>query len=452
MLPHDPDRIDPATEPPSAATTYESPPRPVTVAKRPRRRLPVLAIAVALVAVLAGGALFMSGYMLGTRRADQPGTPAADDAAFQPFWDAYRQIVDRYAGGKVDKDALIEGAIKGMFQALGDPYSSYLTPEDFQATLQGISGEFEGIGAEIGTVDAKRATSDCTELSADCRLVVVAPLDGSPAEKAGLRPGDIITAVDGVAIDGLSIDEARDKIRGRKGTEVKLSVDRQGEASPLVLTITRDVIISHEVTQKDLAGGQVGYVRLAGFSDNAAREFDAEIKKDIDAGRKKLIIDVRGNPGGYVTAARDVASEFVKDGPVFWQEDSKGKRQPTNATGKGVATSPDIKIVLLIDRGSASASEIVAGALKDTGRATLVGETTFGKGTVQEWTTLDGAGGIRLTVAKWLTPKQTWIHHVGIEPDVKIEVPADTPAGTDPVLDKALELLGQQAQALRPAA
>jgi carboxyl-terminal processing protease len=465
MLPRDPDRSDPSQpadphprvpapslDQPPPPVGYDVAPQPVTVAGAPRRGVPVLALAIALVAILAGGALFMSGYTLGQRRAEQPGTPATDDAAFQPFWDAYRQIVDRYAGGEVDRDALIQGAIKGMFEALGDPYSSYLSPEDFQSSLQGISGQFEGIGAEIGTVDADGNTSDCTELAPDCRLVVVSPLDGSPAEKAGLRPGDVIAAVDGASIDGATIDEARDQIRGRKGTEVVLTIEREGTAEPFDVAIVRDVIVSREVVDEDLAGGDVGYVRLAGFSDNAARDFKAAIKEDVDAGRTKLIVDLRGNPGGYVTAARDVASQFLADGPVFWQEDADGKREVTNATGDGVATDDAIEVVVLIDRGSASASEIVAGALKDRDRATLVGETTFGKGTVQEWTTLDQAGGIRLTVAKWLTPNQTWIHRTGIDPDVPVEVPPDVQPGEDPALDAALEVLGEAAAALRPAA
>lgn len=460
MLPndHDHDRAERAssTEPglPPADPGYGVPPRPVTVAgPPPRRRVPVVAVAIALVAILAGGALFMSGYTLGQRRVEQPGTPATDDQAFQPFWDAYRLIVDRYAGGEVDKDALIQGAIQGMFDALGDPYSSYLSPDDFQETLQGISGQFEGIGAEIGTVDAAGATSDCVDLAEDCRLVIVSPIDGSPAEKAGLRPGDVVRAVDGNSLNGSTIEEARNQIRGRKGTEVVLTIERAGAAEPLEVRIVRDVIVSREVVEEDLAGGDVGYVRLAGFSDNSARDFKAALKEDVDAGRTKLIIDLRGNPGGYVTAARDVTSQFVASGPVFWQEDADGKRESTDATGDGVATAREIRVIVLIDRGSASASEIVAGALKDTGRATLVGEKTFGKGTVQEWATLtEGAGGIRLTVAKWLTPNQTWIHRVGIEPDVPVTVPADVAPGDDPVLDKALELLEEAAVRLPVAA
>jgi carboxyl-terminal processing protease len=454
MFPPDSDRPDDSpTQTKASGDGYDVAVTPVSGPAPRRRRVPVLTIAMALVAVLAGGALFMSGYTLGERRQQQPGTPATDDEAFQPFWDAYRQIVDRYAGGEVDRDALVEGAIKGMFEALGDPYSSYLTPDQFQSTLRGISGEFEGIGAEIGTVDPAGDTSQCVELSADCRLVIVSPLDGSPAEKAGIRPGDVVTEVDGTSLDGLSIEEARNRIRGRKGTKVTLTIEREGQAQPLRVEITRDVIVARDVIEEDLVGGEVGYVRLAGFSETGANEFRRALEEDVKAGRTKLVIDLRGNPGGYITAARDVASQFVDEGPVFWQEDANGARRATDSNGEGVATDPAIRIVLLIDRGSASASEIVAGALKDTGRATLVGEKTFGKGTVQEWTQLEGAGGFRLTVAKWLTPNQTWVHQVGIEPDVPVELPPELPEGEDPALDKALEVLGETASAaLSPAA
>jgi carboxyl-terminal processing protease len=418
---------------------------PITMGPRPQPRAAIVAVAMLVIAVLAGGALFLGGFTLGQRAATQPGTPANDEQLFEPFWNTYQAIVNRYAGGDVDRQKLVEGAIRGLFEALGDPYSSYLSPDEFRQTLQGISGEFEGIGAEIGPVDSGGQASDCATLGADCHLSVIAPIEGSPAEKAGLRPGDIVDAVDGTSLNGLTIDEARDRIRGKKGTEVVLTIIRDG-GEPMDIAITRDTIQQREVIERDLAEGAVGYLRLTGFSENGADRLHDEIVEDVDAGRKQLILDLRGNPGGFVTAARQVASEFIAEGqPIFWQEDAAGVKTVTNAGAGGAATSPDIRIVLLVDRGSASASEIVAGALKDSGRATLVGETTFGKGTVQEWTPLEGAGGFRLTTAKWLTPNQTWIHRVGVVPDVPVEVPADNPAGEDPVLDAALELLAEEA-------
>jgi carboxyl-terminal processing protease len=411
------------------------------------RRWPILPLAIAVVAILAGAALFLSGYSLGRQTAVEPGTPVGEDEAFRPFWDTYHTIQDRYAGGEVDRDALVQGAIRGMIEALGDPYSSYLTSEQYRDSLQGISGEFEGIGAEIATQDAA-GEQGCATLGADCRLVIVAPLAGSPAEKSGLRAGDLVLAADGVSLDGLTVDGARERIRGPKGSVVTLTVQRD-DAEPFALEITRDVILQEEVERRELADGTVGYVKLNGFSDRGADELEAAIREHVEAGRTKLILDLRGNPGGYVTAARDVASQFIASGVVFYEQDADGTLTPTEAVPGGAATDPDIQVVALVDGGSASASEIVAGALQDSGRATLVGETTFGKGTVQQWQELTGEGGaFRLTVARWLTPDQRWIHDVGIEPDVVVAVPDDVGPDDDPTLDRALEVLGAGALAL----
>jgi carboxyl-terminal processing protease len=330
-----------------------------------------------------------------------------------------------------------------MIGALDDPYSQYLTPEEFKQTLRDISGEFEGIGATIGTVDAAGATSSCSTIGPDCRLVVVAPIPDSPAEKAGVEPGDVIARIDGASLDGLTVTEAREKIRGPKDTTVRLSLERDGRA--LEIEIVRAVIVTPEVESRDIAGGTVGYIRLSGFSDNSAKALDKAAAGHIAAGRTKLILDLRGNPGGYVTAAREVASQFLADGTIFWQEDADGTQTETVATPGGAATDPAIQLVVLVDGGSASASEIVAGALQDRGRATLVGTTTFGKGTVQQWTQLeDDNGGFRLTIAKWLTPDKTWVHGTGITPDRVVDTAPATPAD-DPVLDAALEVLGASA-------
>jgi carboxyl-terminal processing protease len=423
------------------------------IPSRPRRSLPILPIAVAVVALLAGGALFMSGYTMGRQTALEPGTPVNEDAAFRPFWDTYRTINERYAGGDVDRNAIVQGAIRGMIEALGDPYSSYLTSKEYHDSLQGISGEFEGIGAEIAT-QAADGTQGCATLGPSCRLVIVAPMAGSPAAKAGLKTGDFVLATDGLSLDGMTVDGARERIRGPKGSVVTLSVQRD-DTEPFALAITRDVIQQEEVVSRDYADGSVGYVRLSGFSDRGATELAAALRTHLDAKRTKLILDLRGNPGGYVTAARAVASQFIASGPVFWEQDASGAQVETDAQPGGLATSDDIQVICLIDGGSASASEIVAGALQDTGRATLVGQTSFGKGTVQQWQELTGEGGaFRLTVAKWLTPNKRWIHDVGLEPQVAVAVPADVAPGEDPTLDRALELLGAGAAAtgLREAA
>ena len=413
---------------------------PVKVA----RGFPAVAISIALVAILAGSALFMSGYTLGRQTASQPGTPVSESAAFQPFWDSYQAITDRYAGGAVDRTTLIQGAIRGMIASLGDPYSAYLTSEEYRKSLQGISGQFEGIGAEIAS-QAKDGSQGCTPLGATCQLVITSALDGSPAQKAGLKAGDLVVSVDGSSLDGLTVASARDKIRGPKGTVVTLSVERGGGPA-LQLAITRDVVQSKEVESRPLAGGTVGYIRLSGFSDAAADEVVKALTAHLAAGRTKLILDLRGDPGGFVTAARKVASQFIATGPIFWEQDAKGDQVSTDALGDGVATGANLRIVVLIDGISASASEIVAGALQDTKRAALVGQRSFGKGTVQQWEELTGEGGaFKLTIARWLTPGKRWIHKVGLTPDVVVTLPSPVPAGTDPTLDKALEVLGSAA-------
>jgi len=280
----------------------------------------------------------------------------------------------------------------------------------------------------------------------------VKPIDGSPAKSAGLLAADVILAIDGTSVGGLTVDAAIGKIRGPKGTVVTLSIQR-GTAAPVDLKVTRDVVQEQEVDSQVLANGKVGYIRLAGFSDAAATEVKAALKAHVDAGRTKLILDLRGNPGGFITAARTVASQFIGSGVIFWEQDAQGVQTAVDAETGGVATDPGVTVVCLIDGGSASASEIVAGALQDTKRATLVGQTSFGKGTVQQWQELTGEGGaFKLTIARWLTPDKRWIHKVGLTPDVVVTIPANAPIGTDLTLEKALQVLGVSAAAGWPAA
>jgi len=445
------DPIDPIT-PTTTPDLLTVPPPPAAAAgASERRRSPILIVAVLMVVLLAGAALFMSGYSLGRQVAVEPGTPIGADELFRPFWDTWHSIDERYAGGDIDRSALVQGAIRGMIEALGDPYSSYLTSQEYRDSLLGISGEFEGIGAEIST-QAPDGTQGCSTLGPDCRLVIVAPISGSPAEAAGLLPGDLVLAVDGVPLDGLAMDGARDRIRGPKGTDVTLTITR-GDGEPFPLVITRDVIQQEEVESLDFVDGTIGYVRLNGFSDRGAEDLETAIRAHVDAGRTALILDLRSNPGGYVTAARAVASQFIASGPVFWEQEASGGQTPSEASPGGAATDPSIRLMVLVDGGSASASEIVAGALQDTGRGTLVGQTTFGKGTVQQWQELPGEGGaFRLTIARWLTPNKRWIHDVGLEPDVPVTIPDDVAPGDDPILDRALEILQGDGHVRVPAA
>jgi len=416
----------------------------------PRRwRAVVLAVAGFVVAVLAGGALLLGGFALGSQRATTAGTSAELQREFEPFWEAWNAITQQYAGGTVDRHALIEGAIGGMFDALEDPYSGYMTSEEYKRSLEGVTGQFEGIGAEIGT-EATDGSGSCSPISATCRMVIIAPIEGSPAEKAGVKSGDVVSAIDGSTTDGLTLDDAVAKVRGPRGTQVTLTLQREGAAEPVELTITRDVIVVKDVTAKTLENGTVGYLRVAHFSANAGADFKAALKEQLDQGITSFVLDLRGDPGGFVPEAVAVASQFVGgDAPIFWEEYAGGRQQETKADPNGLATDPRYKLVVLVDKGSASAAEIVAAALQENDRAKLVGETTFGKGTVQEWQLLSqDAGGFRLTIAKWLTPDKNWVHGKGITPEISVSGEG-APAGTDPVLARALEVLSSQSADLQ---
>jgi carboxyl-terminal processing protease len=412
--------------------------------KTASRNVLALSIAIAMVSILAGSALFFSGYSLGRAASADPGTPGADATAFQPFWDTYHTIRDRYAGAEVDQATIISGAIRGMIQSLNDPYSAYLSSDDYVKSLLGVNGQFEGVGAEIAG-EAPDGTKGCTPLGTTCRLVVTRPIPGSPADRAGVAIGDVIVATDGASVLGLTPSAALDRIRGPKGSVVTLTIKR-GTTAAFTVPITRDVVQEQEVLTDSLAADTVGYVRMNDFSDRAADQVAADLAAHVKAGRTKLILDLRGNLGGYVTAARKVASQFIGSGVIFWEQDAAGDQVATNALADGVATAGNLRIVCLINSSSASASEIVAGALQDNKRATLIGQTSYGKGTVQQWQELtDQGGAFKLTVARWLTPNKHWIHGKGLTPDVPVTVPANTPDGVDPVLAKALEVLGGSA-------
>ena len=409
------------------------------------RALTATRLSIVVVAVLAGTALFLSGYSLGRHDLTTPGTTANEQQAFVPFWDAYDAITQQYAGGVVDQKTVIEGAIKGMIDSLGDPFSQYLSSEDYKASLQSISGQFEGIGASLTAIKTDGSNAGCTPLGPTCEMVVTGTTSGAPADLAGLKAADVITKIDGVSVAGNTLDTEVAKVRGAKGTVVTLTIVR-GAAAARDISITRNVVVQKEVVTRTLANGAVGYVQITGFSDTAAADVVTALRADVAAGQHKIILDLRGNPGGFVTAARTVASQFIASGPVFWQQDALGHIVPTMAVAGGVATDPSIKVVVLIDKNSASASEIVAGALQDTKRATLIGQVSYGKGTIQVWQPLpDDTGGFRLTIAKWLTPDKRWIHHIGLTPDVPVTVPTNLAPGADPVLDKALEVLGVSA-------
>ncbi|MFI5253946.1 MAG: S41 family peptidase [Candidatus Limnocylindrales bacterium] len=422
---------------PELATDARPPLWPVVPRRRPGRSRAVLVAALALVVVVAGSGILGAGFLLGRQSALTPGTPADRQELFQPFWDAYDSIAKEYVG-TVDQKALVEGAIKGMFGALGDPFSQYLSSEDLKNTLTGISGQFEGIGAVMTTRDDK-GVEGCTPAGPTCHVVVVRTIPGAPAAKAGLLAGDEVVAIDGSPLAGKTLDQTVALVRGPKDTTVRLSIVR-GSGAPFEMAIVRAVIDNPVVSSDVIAGGKVGYIRLDSFSSGSADEFQTQLKALVDQGLTRIVFDLRGDPGGFIDAAQKIGGQFIASGPVFWEEFADGTQVAHDAAPGGVATDPQIQVVVLIDKGTASASEIVAGALQDTGRARLVGQTSYGKGTVQQFQQLgNDTGGFRLSVAKWLTPKKTWINGKGLTPDVAVTVPAG--ATTDVVLQKAIELL-----------
>lgn len=387
-------------------------------------------------AALLGTFLFIGGYLA----AGNSGSCAAPSDAFAAFCEAYDKLHDQYVDA-LDDNKLVEGALKGLFQyGVEDPHSGYMNAEEYQNSLGDLSGTFSGIGAELAVENTANPEDQgaCPTLSDTCLLVVVTPFDGSPAEAAGLQGGDAILAVDGESVNGSTIDEQVSRVRGPEGTDVTLTV-RRGE-DEFELTITRAEIIVVEV-ESELLNGHIGYIALHNFSVNASEQFSESLGELLDQGADQIVFDLRNNPGGYISAAQEVASEFVAEGLLFTQESAGDEVIEWEATGGGQATDPAVEVAVLINGGSASASEIVAAALKDTGRATIIGQPSFGKNTVQIWDQLVNGGGVRITISRWFTPDHNSVAPDGVQPDIVVEVPEGTPADEDPVLDRALEFL-----------
>jgi len=360
--------------------------------------------------------------------------------AFAVLCETYAQIKGEYVDEVSDED-LVNGAVRGMVEyGLGDPYSGYLPPEQFESAQDDLSGEFSGIGAEVGIENLAdpEDLASCTVVTETCALIIIAPLDGSPAENAGLRSGDQVQAIDGTSTLGGSVSALVYEVRGEPGTEVTLSVVR-GDTE-IDITVTRALIDLKEVSAEVLEPG-IGYIRLTSFTSRATGLFRDALGGILDEGINGLVVDLRGNPGGYITAAQGIASEFVPAGELLFTVESGEDVRRWESQSGGLAQSDAIEVVLLVDVGSASASEIVAGALQDTGRATILGEATFGKNTVQIWNDLPNGGGLRITTDRWFTPRHNSAAPNGIQPDVVVSATDDPVADEDPQLDRALEVL-----------
>lgn len=389
-----------------------------------------------LVQSLGGNATTTVGSVLG--QGQSPRIPLAGDVEFSQFWTVWNTLRSKYYQQPLSDKELYYGALTGLVAGAGDPYTTFFPPQEAEEFSNQIDGKFEGIGAQIDVKDG--------------RLEVVAPLAGSPAEKAGLRPGDWIVKIDETSTDGMAVDQAAQTIRGPKGTAVTIGIIRDGaKPEPFSLTIVRDEIRMKSVvlTWKP---GNIALVEISGFNTDTAELF-AQAAKEIKAKNAKgIILDVRNNPGGTVVSAQAVAGAWIGDQVVF-KERRQGKVvDSVEAMGKGELAG--IPTVVLMNQGSASASEIVAGALQDYGLATTIGHTSFGKGSVQEYQDLPDGSALKITIAEWLTPKDRAINHVGLEPMIAIDrTEADYEAKRDPQLDAAQQFLqGGRAAITVPAA
>ena len=333
-------------------------------------------------------------------------TVGTERSEFDKLYTAFDTLKNKYYED-VDQDKLINGAINGMVEALDDPYSDYMDTSEAKGFHDSISSSFEGIGAEIQEQDGY--------------IMIVSPIKDSPAEKAGLKPNDIVTTVDGKSIQGMSANKAVLLIRGKKGTTVKLAIKRPGVKEQLDVSIVRDTIPIETVYGKMMDDG-IANVQITSFSDNTTTELVTILNDMKNQGMKGLILDLRQNPGGLLNQAIQISSLFLPDREVVLQvEDRAGNRE--KITSKASKDNPNVPIVVVIDKGSASASEILAAAVSESGDVKLVGEKSFGKGTVQQAQDFSDGSNIKFTTEKWLTPDANWIHKKGITPDVEVALP-----------------------------
>jgi len=355
-------------------------------------------------------------------------TPDELRTLFGPFWEAWTLVHENYVDQPLDDTELMRGAIDGMMNALGDQHSSYMNPQDYEAANASVEGSYEGIGAYVDTT---------TEY-----LTITSPIPGSPAERAGLRPGDQVVKIDGEDMTGIDAEVARLKVLGPANTVVHLTIFREGESDFLEFEITREVISLASATGEMLDGG-IAYVQVTTFGSKTMPELLDTLKDVMAQNPKGIILDLRNNGGGYLDTSVDVTSQFLSEGVVLYEQYGDGTRTTYEVRPGGLATDESIPMVVLINEGSASASEIVAGALQDSGRAKLVGMTSYGKGSVQNWIPLSGNNGaVRITIARWLTPNENTIHEIGLTPDFEVErTEEDYAADRDPQLDKAVEVL-----------
>jgi len=391
----------------------------------------IIIIAVLLIASTFFG--FYAGQQEGERKAvnqffSQGAGENASNLDFTLFWETWQTLKEKFIDKtKFDNQKMLYGAISGVVNSLKDPYTVFMDPEESKRFFEDVSGKFEGVGMEIGQKKGQ--------------LQIISPLEGTPAQKAGLRAGDKIIKIDGIFANELTIDDAVGKIRGDKGTEITLTIFREGWNDTKEFKIVRDVIMVPSL-KWEIKNNNIAYIKLYQFSEEAGYDFKKASLEILKSPAKRIILDLRNNPGGYLEISKEIASLFLKKGSVVAIEDFGGKTESKKYIADGNDIFSEFPIVVLINQGSASASEILAGALRDNRQIKLIGETSFGKGSVQEVKNLNNGSSLKVTVAKWLTPKGESISDHGLVPDIEIEITdKDYQDDKDPQLDKALEIL-----------
>lgn len=347
---------------------------------------------------------------------------------FSLFYDVYNKLQTNFVNPeKIDNSKIVYGAIRGMTSSLGDPYTTFFDPEQSKRFNDDLSGSFSGIGAEVG-------------LKKD-QLTIIAPLPDTPAEKAGIKAGDYILKIDSTDTTDMTTDQAVKLIRGQKGTNVTLNIFRDGWQKPKDIIITRDTIKVPSI-KWELKDNNIAYIHIFQFDQSLEQDFKKAASEIINSPAKKIVLDLRNNPGGYLELAQYIAGWFENKGQVVTIENfGKGKDQNIYKT-EGNANFANYPMAILINKGSASASEILAGSLRDNRNIQLIGEKSFGKGSVQQVLNLQDGSSVKITIAKWLTPKGVSISEVGLTPDIKVEITdSDVTAKKDPQLDKALEII-----------